>query len=352
MHDFKIKSNIHDYEVKFIEGIPNTLASIIMDGDVILIDSVVASTYPKIQQNLNSNSVILIDALESNKSYEGLKPVINKLIDCGFRKNHRLIGIGGGITQDITAFTASAMYRGVKWLFFPTTLLAQADSCIGSKTSINFGEYKNQLGGFYPPHQIFIDMDVLESLPLGDRQSGFGEMSHYFVIAGEIEFKKYKNDYAVGMEDKHVLANTIAKSLQIKKGYIEIDEYDTNERQVFNYGHSFGHAIESLTKYTIPHGIAVSIGMDMANFISVKMGLLDKTVRLEIRELLQQIWVGHNIKHIDVEKFSRALAKDKKNVGKELRLILCKGYGDVFKAPVKNDSTLHSWLEEYIKNEI
>src|SRR3989338_1743424 len=78
-------------------------------------------------------------------------PIIKKLIEGGFRKNHRLIGIGGGITQDITAFAASIIYRGVDWLFFPTTLLAQGDSCIGSKTSINFGEYKNQVGGFYPP---------------------------------------------------------------------------------------------------------------------------------------------------------------------------------------------------------
>jgi 3-dehydroquinate synthase len=352
VHDFKIKSIVHDYEVKFIEGIPDTLATVVRDGDVVIIDKIVDSIYPSIQQNLKNNTVLMIDAVEASKSYEGLKPVISKLIESGFRKNHRLIGIGGGITQDITAFTASTMYRGVQWLFFPTTLLAQADSCIGSKTSINFGEFKNQLGGFYPPNQIFIDMDVLDSLHHADLQSGFGEMSHYFVIAGETEFKKYKNDYSRGMEDKHVLANTIAKSLEIKKGYIEIDEFDTNERQIFNYGHSFGHAIESLTNYDVPHGIAVSIGMDMANFISVKMNILDETVRLEIRELLQQIWVGYDIKHIDVEKFCRALAKDKKNVGKELRLILCRDYGNVFKTPVKNDSTLNKWLEEYLKNEI
>ena len=352
VHDFKVKSIIHDYEVKFIEGIPATLATVVKDGDVIIIDKKVDSIFPAIRQCLKNNIIISIDAMETNKSYEGLKPVISKLIESGFRKNHRLIGIGGGITQDITAFTASTMYRGVEWLFFPTTLLAQADSCIGSKTSINFGEYKNQLGGFFPPNQIFIDMEVLKSLPHADLQSGFGEMSHYFVIAGEAEFKKYKRDYPLALGDTQVLAQTIAKSLEIKKGYIEIDEFDTNERQVFNYGHSFGHAIESLTNYSVPHGIAVSIGMDMANFVSVKMKLLDETIRTEIRELLQQIWVGYDIKHIDVEKFCRALAKDKKNVGKELRLILCKGYGNVFKAPVKNDSTLHKWLEEFLKNEI
>jgi 3-dehydroquinate synthase len=144
----------------------------------------------------------------------------------------------------------------------------------------------------------------------------------------------------------------IAKSLEIKKSYIEIDEFDRNERQVFNYGHSFGHAIESLTDYSVPHGIAVSFGMDMANFISVKMKLLDSKIRLEIKELLQKIWQGYDIKQLDVEEFCGALSKDKKNIGDELRLILCKGYGKVFKAPVKNDERLKNWLVEYFNTEL
>ena len=124
------------------------------------------------------------------------------MINCGFRKNHRLIGIGGGIIQDITAFIASIMYRGVDWFLFPTTLLAQGDSCIGSKTSINFGEYKNQIGGFYPPHKIFINLDFLNTLSDKDIKSGLGEMSHYFVVEGEASFKMYKKNYNDYTKDK------------------------------------------------------------------------------------------------------------------------------------------------------
>jgi len=350
--DFRVKSIIHDYTVRFVDNISDRLGDEICEGDVIIIDSKLLTLYPHILDSVAKNSVIRIDANENQKSYEGLKPVINELIESGFRKNHRLIGIGGGITQDITAFTASVMYRGVEWLFFPTTLLAQSDSCIGSKTSINFGEFKNQLGGFYPPNKIFIGMKILDSLPPADLQSGFGEMSHYFVIAGEADFLQYKQDYPIAGTDKAVLSRTIARSLEIKKSYIEIDEFDVHERQVFNYGHSFGHAIESLTNYRIPHGIAVSIGMDMANFISVKMKLLDPNIRMEIRELLQQIWIGYDLKTMNVEKFCHALAKDKKNVGKELRLILCRGYGSVFKAAVQNDAKLQGWLEEYFQIEM
>ena len=300
----------------------------------------------------DNNLLIDIDAHENQKSYEGLIPIINTLIESGFRKNHRLIGIGGGITQDITAFTASIMYRGVNWIFFPTTLLAQGDSCIGSKTSINFGEYKNQVGGFYPSNKIYVDLNFLDTLSTGDLQSGLGEMCHYFVVAGEDDFREYKRNYKTVLSDKSVLSKMIARSLAIKKSYIEIDEFDQNERQIFNYGHSFGHTIESLTDYAVPHGIAVSFGMDMANFISTKMGLLNPKIREDIRELLQQIWEGYDIRHLNIKQFRSALSKDKKNVGQELRLILCKGYGKVFKTPVKNDDQLHNWLREYFNQEL
>ena len=351
--DFKIKSIVHDYEVKFIEDSSSVLGNEIKDGDVVIMDQKIKDLYPMLTASIPDNNLLIdIDAHEKQKSYEGLVPIINKLIENGFRKNNKLICIGGGISQDITAFTASIMYRGVNWIFFPTTLLAQGDSCIGSKTSINFGEYKNQVGGFYPPNNIYIDLNFLGTLSSADLQSGLGEMSHYFVVSSEKDFKKYKQNYSSALSNKTVLASMIFESLKIKKSYIEIDEFDQNERQVFNYGHSFGHAIESLTDYTVPHGIAVSFGMDIANFVSVKMELLEPYIRQEIRELLEEIWQGYDIKQLDVVKFCGALAKDKKNVGSELRLILCKGYGKVVKTPIKNDEVLESWLVEYFDNEL
>ena len=125
MLDFKVKSIIHDYEVNFINDSPAVLNNEIRDGDVIIMDQKIKEFYPAITATIPKKILIDIEAHEKQKSYEGLIPIINKLISGGFRKNHRLIGIGGGITQDITAFTASIMYRGVDWIFFPTTLLAQ-----------------------------------------------------------------------------------------------------------------------------------------------------------------------------------------------------------------------------------
>lgn len=354
-YNFTVKSNIHDYEVNFIDDVKKTLEKELNEGDFIIIDNKVKSLYPDwFEDALVNYNYVGIDASESQKSYQEVEPVINILIERGFRKNHKLIAIGGGITQDVTAFIASILYRGVQWNFFPTTLLAQGDSCIGSKTSINFGKFKNQVGGFYPPNKIYVDPKFLNTLPFKELQSGLGEMAHYFVVSGEEDFNRYKRDYAKALVDKNVLRGVIARSLEIKKSYIEIDEYDKNERQVFNYGHSFGHAIESLTNYEIPHGIAISFGMDMSNFVSMKKGYIKSEERQNSRELFEKIWDGYaeQVKGLDIDTYLVALSKDKKNKGPLLGLILNKGYGKVFKDFTENDKIFKSWMVEYFANEL
>jgi 3-dehydroquinate synthase len=353
IYNFKVKSKVHDYEVQFIQDFAKTLDAELCDGDFLVIDNKIKSLYSDdLSLTLNKYKTIGINASEHQKSYEGVIPIMETLINEGFRKNHRLIAIGGGITQDITAFISSIIYRGVKWIYFPTTLLAQGDSCIGSKTSINFGDFKNQVGGFYPPNRIHIYPQFLSTLSENELKSGMGEMLHYFVVSGEEDFRMYESSYKEAFHDTGVLANIIAKSLSIKKEYIEKDEFDQNVRQVFNYGHSFGHAIESLTNYKIPHGIAVSFGMDMSNYVSVKMGLIDDVVRDEIREITKDISQGYSLRDIDVSAFINALSKDKKNVGTQLGLILNNGYGKIFKQFVTADEAFVKWIKEYFSNEI
>lgn len=353
MFDFNVRSRIHDYSVHFIDDTAKSLKEELKEGDYIVIDRKISMLYGSILNDVLSKYYhIQINAAEPQKSYEGLIPVIQELIDNGFRKNHRIIAIGGGIVQDISAFIASVLYRGVSWIFYPTTLLAQGDSCIGSKTSINFGKFKNQIGGFYPPNRIFINTEFLSSLSHAELQSGMGEMCHYFIVSGEEDFERYKREYPAALKDRYVLNGIIARSLEIKRKYAELDEFDRNERQVFNYGHSFGHAIESLTGYLVPHGIAVAFGMDMANFVSVKLGLIPSSVRESIRELLEQIWRGYDIRNLPVDKLQVALSKDKKNVGNKLGLILNKGYGKIFKMVLDNDERFTAWMQEYFSNEL
>jgi len=350
LSDFKIKSQIHDYEVCFVDDLDTSLDAELIEGDFIVIDKKIKELYSdSFSKILGKFRYIVIEASEVQKSYEGVIPVLNSLMTEGFKKNHRLVAVGGGITQDVTAFIASILYRGVDWLFYPTSLLAQGDSCIGSKTSINFREFKNQVGGFYPPRKVFIYPEFVNSLPQSEIQSGMGEMLHYFIVSGKEDFDFYKRLYKSAFKNKNDLQKIIQKSLQIKKAYIEKDEFDKHIRQVFNYGHSFGHAIESLTNYSIPHGVAVSFGMDLSNYVSMRMGLIEPHIREEIREVTSYIWNGYSISSLDYEKLIQALGRDKKNVGTQLGLILNKGYGKIFKELVDPREPFNTWIKDYFQ---
>jgi len=346
-----IRSFINDYKVLFIKDYLRTLTEISNDRDVIIIDKKIFNLYNDdfilLRKKIN---FIILDANENQKSFGELSDVIEKVINSGLQKSNKLIGIGGGIIQDVTSFISSILFRGIEWIFIPTSLLAMGDSCIGSKTSINFKSLKNQLGGFYPPSNIYIDTSFLKSLPIEDIKSGLGEMCHYFIISSKDDFDFFKKNSFNSLADSKLMNKIIYKSLNIKKRYIELDEFDKNERQVFNYGHTFGHAIEGLKNYSIPHGIAVTFGMDMANFISFKYDLLDEKTFIEIREFLKKFWKGYTIKNIHRDKYMFALSKDKKNKGNQLGLILVNKIGDVFKKFTYPDEKFESALNEYFDN--
>src|SRR5207249_769748 len=152
----------------------------------------------------------------------------------------------------------------------------------------------------YPPSEVHIDLSLLETLPRSERLSGLGEMAHYYLVSGEPDFERFASDAPAAMTDQAVLRGLVARSLEIKRRFIEIDEFDRKERQILNYGHSFrrkerqilnyghsfGHALEALTSYRLPHGIAVSYGMDLANFVSWKLGLATEEFRNRVRGVL------------------------------------------------------------------
>jgi len=346
-----IKSSIRDYEVFFSQSIFDTLDSELQTDDIIIIDeNVFNNLQSEVQKFITNGKHIIINATEEQKSYTALTPIIENLITNQFRRGNRLIAIGGGITQDITAFIASMLYRGVEWIFFPTTLLAQADSCIGGKTSINIGEFKNQLGNLYPPTKIYIIPEFLKTLPELDFKSGMGEMLHFYLVSGEEDFEYYQKRFDKAFTNQKTLLELVRRNLEIKKGFIERDEFDRGERLLLNYGHSFGHAIESLTDFSIPHGIAVSYGMDMANYISVKLGFIEDNVRREVRDQLGKVWAGTSLPILDVDDFERALSRDKKNIGNTYQLIMTKGIGRMLKHGIAPSKEFTEYLKEYFNS--
>ena len=337
----KIKSSIHDYEIEFKNNI-DFLNSNYVDGDIIIMDNVI---YYNNSDYLKYN-VIKVESHELFKEYQNIGNIIDQLINFDFKKSNKIFAIGGGVVQDITGFISSIIFRGVDWYFIPTTLLSQGDSCIGGKTSINLGKNKNQLGNFYPPKKICIDVNFLKTLPKKELLSGLGEMLHYFIFDSYDSFLTYVKLF----EDKNY-EELIKKSLLIKKSVIEIDEKENGIRKLFNYGHTFGHAIESITDYKIPHGIAVSYGMDISNYISFKKGFLNEKTYLEIKSVLKQIYETSKLEINDYEKYFNILKKDKKNTIGIIKPILITDYGKLFQHEFTYDSDLLDLIKNYFNNE-
>src|SRR3990167_3022561 len=281
-----------------------------------IIDKEVASLYSKqLEKILNASSVLLIEATENNKSLEQFPAYIEHLVKNKIRRNHLLIAIGGGIIQDITCFLAAALLRGVDWWFYPTTLLAQADSCIGSKSSVNCSGAKNILGTFTPPKHVFIFTEFLDTLNPIEVRSGIGEMLKVHAIDNASSFDCIAKDYDSLLTDQKILLHYLRRSLKIKKMIIEQDEFDQNIRNIMNYGHTFGHAIESATEYKIPHGVAVTIGMDMANYIAHQYNITEEMHFDRMHPILKKNY-HHFIDHlVPIESFILAISKDKKNMG-------------------------------------
>jgi 3-dehydroquinate synthase len=338
-----IRSFRGPYEARFVEDFQPALRAELRAGDFLIIDENIARLHAaRIDGLREAHPHLLLTPAETQKSYQGVEPIIGRLIREGFRKNHRLVAIGGGITQDVTAFIASILYRGVGWIFVPTNLLSQCDSCIGSKTSINFGPFKNQIGGFHPPVLILNDISLLNTLPQEEFRSGLGEMFHYFLLTGRADFERMGRDYDRAFTDCEILRGLIRRSLEIKQAMIERDEFDEGPRNVFNYGHSFGHALESYTDYAIPHGLAICFGMDIANQVSVALGLLPAAAAAEMRVLLRRNWQPTVPQVTELDRYLDLLRKDKKNVGTEVRVILTRGLGDMFITKIVLDEKVRS----------
>ena len=275
----QIQSKSHPYEVREATSLADALRQAAAGQRTFaLVDSQVHAHYPSAAQALDSENVRLIEATEPAKSLDALSPTVEWLLRSGFRRDCLLLVVGGGVLQDLGCFIASVLFRGVRWSLVPTTLLAQCDSCIGSKSSINVGHFKNQLGTFYPPHQVLMAFDVLGSLPPDEIRSGLGEIIKLHLIDGEAAVSRLRGKLARYASEPAVLSEMVWDSLTIKKRFIEEDEYDKGIRNLLNYGHTFGHAYESATDYAIPHGIAVTLGVLTATFLLVAPGLGDGRV--------------------------------------------------------------------------
>lgn len=270
---------------------------------------------------------------EEGKSIDSVKNILTSLAEFGITRGDQIIAVGGGALQDLVTLSASIYMRGIDWHFVPTTLMSMLDSCIGGKSSINLGEYKNLIGNFYPPKMILIDPGFLTTLNSIDIASGLAEGVKICFAAGKetaSKFENLSNEWKSSGSSDSIL-EAIILCLHSKKWFVEVDEFDKKERKLLNFGHSFGHALETASGFAIPHGVGVFIGMYSAILRSNQVDSckdLSNYIESETKAITGLIPKFQ----FDSKKFLDAMKRDKKNSELQQLLILPDNSGKLIEA--------------------
>jgi 3-dehydroquinate synthase len=265
---FEVTSSSDRYQVQIGQGLLTDVLDKYIDA-VYLVDDFFDDLLP-----IPADRKISIHADEDAKSLERMPEVIVKLRQLGVNRSTLLVAIGGGVVQDVATFAASLYMRGLSWVYMPTTLLSMADSCIGGKSSINVTGIKNLVGNFYPPKEILIDVQFAKTLDAEQIVGGLFEAEKICYARDAVSYQQYLSLDPSADIDLDALQQVISLSLHAKQWFIEVDEFDQNERLLLNYGHTFGHAIEAGTGFAVTHGVAVGVGMLVAVTYSKLRGLL------------------------------------------------------------------------------
>ncbi|MBI9102897.1 MAG: 3-dehydroquinate synthase [Spirochaetales bacterium] len=270
---------------------------------------------------------------------ESVEDILTAGIENGLARDGLFIGIGGGVVCDMTAFAASIYMRGSRVILIPTTLLAMTDASLGGKTGVDFRGYKNMAGTFFPAEELRICPDLLSSLPERDYISGLAEViKHAFLVKSDLfEFLERERE-AVLLREPQILGRMIRESIKVKGDFVERDFREQAERAFLNFGHTFGHALESVSGFAgWSHGEAVAWGMDKALKAGVLMGETDPDYARKVSAFLALYGFRLEAPGIDPEALINAMGKDKKKREGKIMFVLQKEYGKTFQSEIPRD---------------
>lgn len=275
---------------------------------------------------LQDAEVILLPAGEENKAMEVVYQVWSAFLEYRIQRNDLVLNLGGGLVTDLGGFVAATYKRGIDFIHIPTSLMAMVDAALGSKTGIDVNGVKNAVGTFTPPKAIFIDPVFLESLPAREIFNGFAEMIKHGLVLDITywqQLKTIRND-----SDLTTTAN-ILRSIQLKKEVVESDPLESGRRRLLNFGHTFGHGIESyfLSRKPIDHGHAVALGMIAEAYVSRKRKILKQEDYSEIESVLIEVFPMPPIQEDAFEEVQNHMKNDKKNAGDRINFVLLKSPG-------------------------
>lgn len=280
---------------------------------------------------LKNVRAIFIPEGETSKNMETIIKIISRLIKLRFERFSHLVAFGGGVVGDITGFVASIYKRGVPYIQIPTTLLAMVDSSIGGKTGVDFGGVKNAVGSFYQPEKVIVDVGFLKTLPVREYKNGVAEIIKYGFIKDPDIFELVEKN----------ITKAIYRSISIKLEVVEKDERElTGLREILNFGHTVGHAIESSFNYRIPHGAAITTGMVAESFISHIYGLRSEYLEF-VTSTIKRFKLGI-INNLEPRKILMAIENDKKIRSGSLRCVLLKKPGMAYVRKVEKRDILRA----------
>lgn len=288
-----------------------------------------------------------IKAGESSKDINVALDIEKFLFENDFSRNDCLVGIGGGVVSDLTGFVAGLYKRGIPHVFVPTTLLSMVDASIGGKTAVDFEGCKNMIGVFKSPSLIYMNLSTLDSLPPREYYSGFAEIMKAALLA-DSKFYEWliNNMYEICDKDFDIINEMIERSILIKKSIVDKDPFEKGDRALLNLGHTIGHAIESYFKGEYLHGECVALGCVAAAFISWKKDMITMDEYYEIRDMFVPFNLPISIETDNLQPILDILKKDKKNVGKQVNMVLLKKIGKAVLVSDISDELIVAALDE------
>lgn len=277
-------------------------------------------------------TVIVLPDGEEYKNLSSVERIYGEMLTAQLDRKSALIALGGGVIGDITGFAASTYMRGIDFIQVPTTLLAQVDSSVGGKTGVNHQLGKNMIGTFWQPRLVWIDIDTLKSLPSREFLSGIAEVIKYGVIRDEgfFSFLEKNRDKVLAL-DNDVLTHVVRLSCEIKANVVSEDERESGLRAILNYGHTIGHALETVTGYKkYLHGEAVCVGMCAEAKLASAVGLLEDSQLMRLKALIEAYGLPLSLPEgVDSQLLISSMKLDKKTVSGDLTFILPEKIGKV-----------------------
>lgn len=340
MHKVRVKLGDNSYTVHIGESLLAEAGSIISklgftDKAVIITNPDVGKLYAAhLQKSLKSagfnTAVLTVPEGEEFKTLDTAGRLYLEMAAFGAERNTPVLALGGGVIGDLAGFVAATYMRGVPFIQLPTTLLAQVDSSVGGKVAVDHAQLKNMVGTFYQPKVVIADITVLKTLPASQLSNGLSEAIKHGIIKDARLFAYFeKNITRIRQGDPEMLEHIVATDVRIKAGVVSQDERDNGLRHILNFGHTVGHAVESVTNFEVAHGEAVAIGMVAACRVAEQMDLFSSAEADKVAALLEAAGLNTKLPAVDLAAVMDAMRHDKKMSAGKIKFVLPRAIGEV-----------------------